>query len=130
MFYKLHFPFKSLQKYKLIIVSGNSYTKFNKMKKKISYSLVTLLFLGAMLFNLHFDDTKNDLSSFNLDALTISQNTAIANEIEGDVDCYDEYSGCWIFGCSTIVYCKNSGDTKCPAVKADDWEDKKKCTIS
>ena len=56
MFYKLHFPFKSLQKYKLITVRKLPYINFKKMKKiigilGIAVFAMTLFMNAAVLTN-------------------------------------------------------------------------------
>lgn len=80
MSYKLHFPFKSLQKYKLLIVRKLPYINFTKMKKIIGIIGVVVfamtLFMNAAVLTNDSNEPEFKTTSFT----TI----AFANENEGE----------------------------------------------
>lgn len=85
--------------------------------------------MGVMIFNIQFNTEEDDLVSVNLEALmTANAENDYDEEGEGGLKCFSTFSTCWFFGCTTIVSCTTSGNTKCPSTSVDSWSEESKCT--
>ena len=100
------------------------------MKKKILYSLASLFFMVAMIFNFQYDNENSDLKNANLEALTISYSMANAKETTpgGNITCYSVASNCAFFGCTVIRHCgAQSPTSSCQGMNSDSWSSPQNC---
>lgn len=99
------------------------------MKKKILYSLASLFFMTAMVFNIQYDNEYSDIKNANIEALTISYNTANAENAPVDITCYSIVSNCAFIGCTIIRHCgAQSSSSSCQGMNADDWSSQQSCS--